>query len=75
MKNKVYQAIIAASVLTVLTFARFCYARVFTYIPDVPWSMEKINDPVGREFKIYCTRDDSWAVIAFIQTSTRYCGL
>lgn len=59
--------------LLILTFSALTYARVFTYIPNVPWSMERINAPAGREFVIYCQLFDTWGMLGFRQVATKKC--
>jgi hypothetical protein len=71
MRNRTGCEII--SYILVFTSATISYASVFTYIPNVPWSQEKQNGAVGREFKIYCTRSDKYASLGFIQLANKLC--
>ena len=56
MRHKGRNLTVAA--LLFLTFSALSYARVFTYMPNIPWSRERINAPVGREFVVYCQLTD-----------------
>lgn len=72
MKKKGRTLIVAATVVFV-TFSTLTYARVTFYNPNIPWSVERINAPAGREFVIYCQALDNWATIGFRQVATKKC--
>ncbi len=72
MRHKGRNLTVAA--LLFLTFSALSYARVFTYMPNIPWSRERINAPVGREFVVYCQLTDVWRTLGFRQVATKKCS-
>ena len=75
MKKDTLRTFLPGAMLAIVMYATLTYASVFTYIPNVPWFNEKVNAPVGREFKIYCTSSDVWGLLGFRQVANKLCGL
>jgi hypothetical protein len=70
MRNQNRLVLIAMVLLLAMIVSGIVAAqsKVFTYIPNVPWSVERVNGSVGREFKIYCTKSffgGEYAVLGF----------
>lgn len=58
-------------VMSLLAATSISFASVTIYNPNIPYSQQRVNGPVGREFTVYCQSSDTWGVLGFKQYSAK----